>query len=97
MRGHQFPVEKLAFVDGQGEDVASTHHLCSHVVKDKITQAINDELALVELVWLDHVGMSPNHEISAAIDGSLREVALVASQTAKVFDAPMHKDNHKIG
>ena len=40
----------MVFLDGQSEDITPAHYLRIHVVKDEISQAIDDRFAFVEFV-----------------------------------------------
>ena len=40
----------MVFLNGQGEDVTPAYYFRIHVVKDEISQAIDDRFAFVEFV-----------------------------------------------
>ena len=87
MGRHPVPFEQAIFPDGQGEDVPPAHDLGLHEVKDKIAQAVHDELALVEFVGFNHMWESADNQIGlSTITITLAEKEILSPFAVVVTD-----------
>ena len=72
------------------------------VMKDKIAQAVENRLALVDLNFLQRMRMMPDDEVGAGVDQRMPNLDLVVgkpilkARTPKWRHAPMQRQNDKI-
>ena len=53
-------------------------------------------LPLVVLIWLDHMGMGTDNQVSTRINRYLGQMALMGTERGEILGPPMHKDNDEI-